>query len=267
MQVIEKRAAPGPHGAGRYRSGSGCRMAYRVDGRPSGSPARCSACARRCPSAVSPAGSPARPTEFRIRARRWHLEMLAAHAADVSLGPGEAFEFCAGSGGGWGDPLDREPALVRLDVAHRAAHARRQPSTPTAWCSTTPAPSTPRAPSAARRDPRRERLAARGRPRPPSDVGDARTAAPRRLPLYHGVVQRGRVAVAAESGAVLAVAPAHWTDGCPVLETERRSSVGAPWILRTYLDPARAAPSTPKRSPRASAARSPPRPATGPTAP
>jgi N-methylhydantoinase B len=50
-------------------------------------------------------------------------------------------------------------------------------------------------------------------------------------------VQRGRVAVAVDSGAVLAVAPAHWTDGCPVLETERRSSVGAPWTQRTYLDP------------------------------
>ena len=32
MQVIEKAAAPGPHGAGQFRSGSGCRMAYRVAG-------------------------------------------------------------------------------------------------------------------------------------------------------------------------------------------------------------------------------------------
>jgi N-methylhydantoinase B len=57
------------------------------------------------------------------------------------------------------------------------------------------------------------------------------------LPLYHGVVQRGRVAVVIETGALLAVAPAHWTDGCPVLETEQRSSVGVAWTQRTYLDP------------------------------
>ena len=56
------------------------------------------------------------------------------------------------------------------------------------------------------------------------------------LPLYPGVVQRGRVAFAAESGAPLAVAPDHWTDGCPVLE-ERRPTAGATIVERAYLDP------------------------------
>ena len=57
------------------------------------------------------------------------------------------------------------------------------------------------------------------------------------LPLYHGVVQRGNVAVAVESGAVLAVAPAQWSDGCAVLEEARRSPTGAAWTRRSYLDP------------------------------
>ena len=35
--------------------------------------------------------------------------------------------------------------------------------------------------------------------------------------MFPGVVQHGAVAVAEASGAPLAVAPDHWTDGCPVL--------------------------------------------------
>jgi N-methylhydantoinase B len=52
------------------------------------------------------------------------------------------------------------------------------------------------------------------------------------LPLYPGVEQRGRVAHAIESGAALARAPDHWTDGCPMLE-ERRGRLS----IRSYLDP------------------------------
>ena len=36
-------------------------------------------------------------------------------------------------------------------------------------------------------------------------------------PLYPGIEQRGRVAVATSSGAILAVAPDPWPDGCPTL--------------------------------------------------
>src|SRR4029077_15745159 len=68
----------------------------------------------------------------------------------------------------------------------------------------------------------------------PSVLIDATAA---EQPLHHGVVQRGQVAVVTESGGLPAGAPAHWTDGCPVLEVERRSSVGTPWCQRTYLDP------------------------------
>jgi N-methylhydantoinase B len=56
-------------------------------------------------------------------------------------------------------------------------------------------------------------------------------------PLYHGVEQRGGVAVAVESGAVLAVAPGQWSDGCAVLDEARKSPTGAAWTRRSYLDP------------------------------
>jgi N-methylhydantoinase B len=56
------------------------------------------------------------------------------------------------------------------------------------------------------------------------------------LPLYPGIVQRGRVAFAEASGLPLAVAPDHWTDGCPVL-VRRISEQGPPVLVRSYLDP------------------------------
>jgi len=56
------------------------------------------------------------------------------------------------------------------------------------------------------------------------------------LPLALGVVQRGSVAYAEESGTPLAVAPDHWTDGCPVIG-ERRWADGPEIEVRTYLDP------------------------------
>jgi N-methylhydantoinase B len=56
------------------------------------------------------------------------------------------------------------------------------------------------------------------------------------VPLYPGVVQRGAVAYAEASGAPLAVAPDHWTDGCPVL-VEHLRATGPDVVTRTYLDP------------------------------
>jgi N-methylhydantoinase B len=55
-------------------------------------------------------------------------------------------------------------------------------------------------------------------------------------PLYPGVVQRGAVACAEVSGAPLALAPHHWTDGCPVLEWARPGP-GPALVERAYLDP------------------------------
>ena len=72
--------------------------------------------------------------------------------------------------------------------------------------------------------------------RPLTDADVADLAAGDDLPMTPGVVQRGSVAFAVASGAPLAVAPNHWTDGCPVLET-RLSHVGPEVTVRAYLDP------------------------------
>jgi N-methylhydantoinase B len=50
-------------------------------------------------------------------------------------------------------------------------------------------------------------------------------------------VQQGNLAYAEASGQVLAEAPAHWTDGCPVLEERRWPEGGPNVVFRTYLDP------------------------------
>jgi N-methylhydantoinase B len=72
--------------------------------------------------------------------------------------------------------------------------------------------------------------------RPLTDADVAGLADGEDLPMTPGVVQRGSVAFAVASGAPLAVAPKHWTDGCAVLET-RLSEVGPEVTVRAYLDP------------------------------
>jgi N-methylhydantoinase B len=51
------------------------------------------------------------------------------------------------------------------------------------------------------------------------------------------VDQIGHLAVATDSGAVLAVAPGHFTDGCPVLVERRWDPDGPDVVYRSYLDP------------------------------
>jgi N-methylhydantoinase B len=50
------------------------------------------------------------------------------------------------------------------------------------------------------------------------------------------VGHRDGVAIALASGAPLAAAPHHWSDGCPVL-VEPRAEGGPPVVTRSYLDP------------------------------
>jgi len=42
----------------------------------------------------------------------WRSPLLSSHR----FSPGESFEFLSTGGGGWGSPLDRDPARVRDDV-------------------------------------------------------------------------------------------------------------------------------------------------------
>ena len=115
LRIDSKTMTAGVHGAGRYRAGAGCRMCYRADGEVRLTGAMF-AMRESLPVGGVGGGSPGATNEFRIHRADGTTEALAAQAGGVVLAPGEAFEFQAGSGGGWGDPLDREPALVLHDV-------------------------------------------------------------------------------------------------------------------------------------------------------
>jgi N-methylhydantoinase B len=52
-------------------------------------------------------------------------------------------------------------------------------------------------------------------------------------PLYPGIEQHGDIAYATASGAPLARAPDHWTDGCPIID----ELIGSRLLVRYYLDP------------------------------
>jgi N-methylhydantoinase B len=233
LRVLEKTAASGPYGAGRHRSGAGCRMAYTVSGdeRLTGA---MFAMRETLPIGGVAGGLPGAPTEFHVRRADGTDEVLDAHAAGATLGPGEVFTFQAGSGGGFGDPLDRDAEAVWRDVRTGRLSPEQAEAT---YGVVGTADGVDAAATAVSRDRHRTDRLARARPpvRPPAPTPAAH--ADHRAPLYHGVERRGAVAVAVESGARLAVAPDHWTDGCPVLEEERSSARGVPWLLRTYLDP------------------------------
>jgi N-methylhydantoinase B len=174
-------------------------------------------------------GAPGATNQFLVHRAEGPVEQLDVNATGVVLQDGDWFEMRLPNGGGFGDPLDREPALVEADVAEGrfspadAAHVY--------GVMVGDAAATARQ-RAQLRQARLARAQAPARPvgsAPPPDTATA-------LPLFPGVVQCGPVAYAAESGAPLAVAPDHWTDGCPVL-MERLWDDGPGVEYRTYLDP------------------------------
>ncbi len=252
LEILEKRADPGTHGAGEFRSGSGCRMSYRVqDGYQLGG--AMFGMREVIPIGGLAGGYPGAPTEFSIHRRDGSTDVLSAHASGATLEPGEVFEFRAGSGGGWGDPLHRRPDLVARDVTVSRITATEAASVygvvVDGGRSTNGDGASGRrgegavevdeaATVALRNVIRRERLDRAVPPvRIPARAESATATGTVPAPLYHGVVQQGRHAISLSSGAVLATAPDHWTDGCAVLEEPRSSASGIPWLQRVYLDP------------------------------
>ena len=61
-------------------------------------------------------GSNGSPNHLGIRRMNGELEEIKHTALYVPLNPGERIEYRFAGGGGWGDPLERDPAKVRDDV-------------------------------------------------------------------------------------------------------------------------------------------------------
>lgn len=175
-------------------------------------------------------GRPGATTEFILHHQDAGDTPIPGKASGVVVGERAALEFRLGSGGGHGDPLERDPAQVAREV--RQGRLSVQQAGDVYGVVVDEGRADPVATERRRAGLLAARLAAAIPARRAVAEPDGETAAPD-LPLYPGVVQRGSHAYAAASGACLARAPDPWTDGCPTIEralTEKLTE-------RTYLDP------------------------------
>ncbi len=239
LLVSEKKPRPGAFGAGEFRSGAGCQMSYQ----PYGTDALYGVMLgmrEHLPLVGMAGGWPGATTRFNIHHAGGSVEAVDGHAVDVVVAEGDTFEFLCASGGGWGDPLDRDPASVADDVSLGRITSDEAASV-YGVVLVAGAPSSSET-DARRASIRRDRLSrARQAARPMPSAANSPSANPPSAngaghPLYPGVEQQGRLAVSTRSGAVLAEAPDHWTDGCPVLE-ERRQAGELILHIEAYLDP------------------------------
>jgi len=175
-------------------------------------------------------GRPGACNEFVIHRADGSTEALDMISSGATVRSGEWFELRMGSGGGYGDPLDRAPGEVVRDVAHGrydATVARAAYGVVLGNAGAT---------ERLRAEMRRDRLA---RAEPAAKPMSRDHVAPQgeSMPLFPGILQLGDIAVAEASGAVLARAPDHWTDGCPVLIETLYDDDRPAVISRSWLDP------------------------------
>jgi N-methylhydantoinase B len=237
--ITERSVVDGPDGAGEHRGGGGNHLRLRphgvdrLDGTMFGM-------RRWLPLPGVAGGRPGSCNEFLVHRSDGSVEQIAANTSGVELGVADSFELRLPSGGGYGDPLDRDTRAVARDVADgRFTDAAARAIYGVVLDGELDRELAVDGPATeALRDAMRADRLARARPATRLPARDRLPAgyAGTELPLFPGVVQRGDVAVAAVSGAPLAVAPDHFTDGCPVLEEPVRPD-GPPIVTRTYLDP------------------------------
>jgi N-methylhydantoinase B len=234
LLVEERKVHRGVNGAGAYRSGGGSQMRFRPYG---GGQLHGEMLGLReaIPLEGAAGGFPGETTEYWIRRADGTSERISTKAGGVVLEDGDSFEYWAASGGGVGDPLDREPEAVVRDVTTGrldAEYASAVYGVVFRNGKVDPAGTAKR-----RAGLRVDRLARAVPPlHPVTDTDVADLATSKSAPLYPGVIQRGPVAFAEVSGTPLAIAPNHWTDGCAVLE-EKREGTGPAVVVRAYLDP------------------------------
>lgn len=236
--VESKRPRWGAFGAGTFRSGAGCQMRYRLHGTDLLFGVMLGM-RERLPLVGMAGGFPGATTEFLMDRKDGTHETIGGHESGVLLMPGDTFEFRCASGAGYGDPVDRDPGAVAHDVRldrYGADDAREVYGVVLDAGGDVDVPATEAE--------RRALLAARLREAGPAlhaidwaDVPDGYRDDAQAFPLYPGVEQRGGVAVSERSGAPLAIAPDHWTDGCPVLEEVSHADGGLGVARRAYLDP------------------------------
>ena len=232
----ERGAAEGAHGYGRSRSGAGCREAFQPHG-VDALVGNMTGTRSWFPAAGGAGGLPGATTRFAVSRADGRVEPLQVKAVGITIAPGDHFELRCATGGGFGDPLDRDPVAVERDVqAKRIDQRTAQDMYGVLFASN--GKIDPAATESHRHALRRDRL---NRARPaqcPARCNDLSLicSSTRALPLYPGVVQHADLAVAEDSGALLAIAPGNWLDGCPVLDTPIHEHADG-IVARAHLDP------------------------------
>jgi N-methylhydantoinase B len=233
MLIGGKRPRPGPNGTGAFRSGGGCDMSLMPHGTDKLT-GEMLASREWLPLPGAAGGAPGATTSLRIRRANGEVEQVSTSASGVVLAPGDAFEFACASGGGYGDPLDRRPEDVSADVAASRISVDEAGAFYRVFFDEKGSVEVNRT-VAAREEARRERLK-RAHPAQWKAPADVLAPGDPLQPLYPGIVQRGKMAFSERSGALLAVAPEHWTHGCPYIEDPLRDQ-GPTVVVRTWLDP------------------------------
>jgi N-methylhydantoinase B len=233
MIFHERRVRHGAHGYGQYRSGAGCEEAFS----PHGTDQLLGNMTGTRAWFASPGlagGMPGGTTSFRVVRADGAVEELSCQSTGVNLTPGDRFETKCATGGGFGDPLDRDVSRIMADMQDNRVDrqvAEQVYGVVFAADGTIDARETATRRAAIRADRLRRATPA---PVAPPKVDKLPDVAP--LPLYPGIVQYGRYAVAEQSGAILAVAPHNWLNGCPVLSS-RFDKGDIQVVSRSYLDP------------------------------
>ncbi len=231
--VLEKRPRVGSEGAGQHRAGAGCQMAYKPHKTSSWTGVMLGM-RERLPLPGFAGGQPGANTQFSRLGADGIAHTVSGHEGALVVTEADTFVFRLGSGGGFGDPLDRDPAAVLRDLRQGRVGSEEARSIYGLVLSTTGTVDKD-ATSVWRSQLKRDRLE-KALPAlkpitgvPPLSVA---TRGSGRL-LYPGVEHHDGTAYAIGSGAPLALAPDGWIDGCPRLEEYRDGRV----VLRSYLDP------------------------------
>ncbi|MBW1882551.1 MAG: hydantoinase B/oxoprolinase family protein, partial [Deltaproteobacteria bacterium] len=111
----ERSARSGPEGAGEYRAGGGNQLSFRPHGIDEMS-GTTFGMRRWLPLPGTAGGAPGACNEFLAHRADGSVEQLEINASGIEIGPGDWFQMRLPTGGGFGDPLDREPDAVVADV-------------------------------------------------------------------------------------------------------------------------------------------------------
>jgi N-methylhydantoinase B len=229
LLFTERSCRDSTGGAGAYRAGGGNRIIFRPHGveRIHGT---MFGMRRYLPLQGFAGGRPGACNELLIHRADGSTEALDLISSGAMVGKDDVFEMRLGAGGGYGDPLDRDPAMVATDVAQGRFAAD------VARASYGVVIGDDAATDRLREEMRRDRLKRARAPAKPIARNAVRIDG-NAQPLFPGVVQHGAVAVAEASGAPLAIAPDHWADGCAMLIERLWGEDGPDVIFRSWLDP------------------------------